>query len=251
MPDIAQLSPLAWAMLVLGAVIVGLTKTGLPGIIPIAIALFAAVLPAKASTGALLLTLIVGDVFALLIYRKYTDWPTLFRLMPTVLLGIAAGAVFLAFSSDDWVRRGIAVILLALMGFTLWQRRPPDQEELGVRVSPLARVTYGTLSGFTTMVANAGGPVLSMYLLAARFQVFAFLGTAAWFFAVINLTKVPISIGLGLITLDTLFVVMLLVPAVTLGALIGRVVAKKIKQSAFDAVVIVGTIIGSLYLLFA
>lgn len=99
------------------------------------------------------------------------------------------------------------------------------------------------------MVANAGGPVMSMYFLASRFTVREFLGTAAWFFATINLTKVPISVGLGLINPQTLTLALLLVPGVVVGAFIGRAIASKISQKLFDWLVIILTILGALYLL--
>ena len=97
------------------------------------------------------------------------------------------------------MKRTIGVILLAVIAITLLRRRMsgPVADE---RPAPVAAATYGTLGGFTTMVANAAGPVMSMYFLASRFPVKEFLGTAAWFFAIVNLAKVPFSIGLGLIT---------------------------------------------------
>src|SRR5690606_33042132 len=132
------------------------------------IAIFAALLPAKASTGALLILLIVGDMFAIAIYRRHADWKTLLRLVPAVITGVVFGAVFLAFASDEWVRRLIGVILLVVIALTLWQRRRSAQRSDGgaaLEVSRLTRTSYGWLGGFTTMVANAGGPIMSMYFL--------------------------------------------------------------------------------------
>lgn len=246
-----ELAPVAWALLALAAMFVGVSKTALPGINTISIAIFAAILPAKASTGALLLLLIVGDVFALAIYRRHADWPTLVKLAPSVLAGLAVGGVFLAFASDDWVRRAIGVILLLLIAFTVWQRRRPPTEGAAPGTGSLARLGYGSLGGFTTMVANAGGPAMSMYLLAAKFEVKAFLGTAAWFFAIINIAKLPVSIGLGLITPGTLALDAVLVPGVVAGALVGRWIISRISQSAFDNAVIAFTALGAGYLLIA
>lgn len=247
--EIAAVVPFAWVLLGCAALLVGVSKTAIPGINTLSIAIFAAVLPARASTGALLLLLIVGDVFALLSYRRHADWPTLIRLIPSVIAGLVLGALFLAVAPDDWVRRAIGAILLIIIAFTLWQRRRPASEDPSARGAAIARVGYGTLGGFTTMVANAGGPVMSMYFLAVRFPVKAFLGTAAWFFAVINLTKVPVSIGLGLITPGTLLLDLILVPGVIAGALVGRWIATRISQSVFDWAVIAFTIIGAAYLL--
>lgn len=249
MPEaLPAIGAVGWVALALAALLVGLAKTAVPGLGTLAAALFAAVLPARASTAALLVLLIVGDALALAMYRRHADWHTLLRLFPGVLVGLATGAVFLAFADDTWVRRGIGVILLLLMAFTLVQRFRPPLGAGTSRGQRLQRWGYGSLSGFTTMVANAGGPAMSMYLLAARFPVQAFLGTAAWFFAILNLSKVPISIGLGLLTPATLLLDLLLAPAVVVGALIGRWIATRISQTAFERAVIVFTVIGAVYL---
>lgn len=309
LPD---LSLLAWAGLLCGALLVGFSKTALPGINTLAVALFAAILPAKASTGALLVLLLVGDCFALWNYRRHAHWPTLIRMMPAVVVGLALGGVFLAFAGDSLVRRVIGVLLILLMGITLWQREGRRRAEArkaasasgsGAASAPgagagsvpavgsgsdsgavpgsdagptsgsnssvnsasdddaaapadshgtskLAAAGYGTLGGFTTMVANAGGPVMSMYFLAARFPKHAFLGTAAWFFVTMNLLKVPVSVGLGLLTTHTLVMDALLVPGVVVGALVGKWALARIAQHVFDRAVIAVTLLGAVYLLF-
>lgn len=243
---IPQLAPWAWALLMLSALIVGFSKTALPGANTISIAIFASVLPAKESTGALLLLLIVGDAFAVWTYRRHADWATLARLAPAVVAGVILGVVFLAFAGDASVRRVIGVILLALVGITLWLRY---RRGSATATGPIARSGFGSLSGFTTMVANSGGPVMSMYFIAARFPVKAFLGTAAWFFAIINLFKVPFSFGLGLITAPSAVLDLLLVPGVIAGAFLGRWVAGRIDQRAFEYAVLTLTVLGAAYLL--
>lgn len=246
--SVPELGALSWAMLAVAALLVGVSKTAVPGLATVSVALFAAVLPARASTAAILLLLILGDAFALAIYRRHADWPTLLKLLPAVVIGLAFGALFLAIADDGWVRRGIGVILLALMALTIWQRSRPPAGARGPGRQRIERWGYGSISGFTTMVANSGGAAMSMYLLAARFPVRAFLGTAAWFFAILNLTKVPISIGLGLITPSTLLLDLLLAPAVVIGALIGMRLATRITQRTFEWAVIGCTSLGAIYL---
>lgn len=244
-----DLGILQWVVLATGAAVIGLSKAALPGAGTVAVALFAAVLPARQSTGTILLLLIVGDVFALWAYRRHADARTLLRLAPAVVAGLLVGVVFLAFASDDLVRRMIAVVLLAVVGVTLWRRRARAELE-GKRSHRLAAAVYGSLGGFTTMVANAAGPVMSMYFLAARFPVKAFLGTAAWFFAIINVVKVPFAVGLGLITPEGLWIDLVLVPVVIAAAFAGRLIAGRISQRFFERAVIVLTVAGAVYLLF-
>lgn len=244
-----ELTALAWAMLVLGAVVVGLSKAALPGAGAIAVVLFAAVLPAKESTATVLLLLIVGDAFALLSYRRHADWRTIARMAPAVVVGLAGGAVFLAVASDAVVRVTIGLLLLAVVGVTLWRRRRAAVRDGAVAPGALAAGAYGGVAGFTTMVANAAGPVMSMYFLAARFPVQAFLGTSAWFFAAVNLAKLPFSIGLGLLTPGGALTSLVLVPVVIAAAFVGRAFARRVDQRLFDRIVIVLTVAGSVLLL--
>lgn len=242
----------AWVALGLAALITGLSKAAVPGGATLAVVLFAAVLPARTSTAAMLLLFIVGDVFALIAYRRHAHWPTLLRLAPAVIAGLLAGFLFLALADDGIVRRAVGVILLLMIAITLWRRwrqnradaQPPGHG--GIVLSS----TYGALGGFTTMVANAGGPVMAMYFLATRTQVQVFLGTSAWFFAIVNLVKVPFLAGLGLFTPQVLLMDLALTPLVVAGALVGLRIAKRIPQQLFERLVIVLTIVGAAYLLF-
>uniref|UniRef100_UPI0028F173DD sulfite exporter TauE/SafE family protein n=1 Tax=uncultured Microbacterium sp. TaxID=191216 RepID=UPI0028F173DD len=237
------LDPWAWAALGVAAVVIGISKTALPGGSILAIALFAAVLPARTSTAATLLLLMVGDVFALLAYRRHAHWPTLLRLAPAVVAGLLLGFAFLALTGDGVVRRAIGVILLLMIAVTLWRRwrQARAGQEAAARGGALLAGVYGTLGGFTTMVANAGGPVMSMYFLATRTPVQVFLGTSAWFFAIINVIKVPFLAGIGLFTGPVLLTDAILAPLVVLGALLGLRVARRLDQRLFDRIVIVLT----------
>lgn len=245
------LDPWAWAALAVAAVTIGISKTALPGGSILAIALFAAVLPARTSTAATLLLLMVGDLFALTAYRRHAHWPTLLRLAPAVIAGLLVGFAFLALAGDGVVRRAIGVILLLMIAVTLWRRWRHSRADTAAPPSSgiILAGAYGTLGGFTTMVANAGGPVMSMYFLATRTPVQVFLGTSAWFFAIINVIKVPFLAGLGLFETPVLLMDAVLAPLVVVGALLGLRVARRMNQRVFDRIVIALTILGAVYLL--
>lgn len=246
-----ELLPWAWSALALAAVAIGLAKTAIPGGGILPVALFAAALPARTSTAALLLLLIVGDMFALIAYRRHAHRPTLLRLAPAVVAGLLAGFAFLALGNDTIVRRAIGVILLAMIAVTLWRRwRQAKTDAAPAEHGIVVASTYGALAGFTTMVANAAGPVMSMYFLAMRTPVQVFLGTSAWFFAIVNLVKVPFLAGIGLFNGPVLLMDAALIPLVVIGALLGIRLARRMKQQVFDRIVIGLTIIGAVYLLF-
>lgn len=286
-----------WGMAALAAaaMLVGFSKTAVSGANTISLAVFAAVLPARESTGVLLPVLIAGDVLAVLTYRRHAHWPTLWRLFPAVAVGVLIGTGFLFWADDAVVRTSIGAILLLMAGVTLWRRRStepartaaatggdgaggqdaadgggavhdgteahdgtaadgggavPDGTVVGRagRGRIMAR-SYGVLGGFTTMVANAGGPVMSLYLISAGFQKLGFLGTSAWFFLIVNTAKVPFSAGLGLIDAKSLLLDAALVVFVVPGAFIGRACVHRINQRLFERLVIGATVLGGAQLL--
>ncbi len=261
------LTTTAWILLMVVAALCGIAKTALPGAATIAVALCTMVLPAKESTGAILLMLMTGDLLAVWSYRRDADFRMLRRLVPAVLAGVGAGALFLHLASNDSTRRLIGAVLLLLVAITLVQRRKaagrpdagaastapgaPDTASANASMmgSRPARLIYGSLAGFTTMVANAGGPVTSMYFLACRYPVKAFLGTTAWFFFLVNLVKLPFSVSAGLVNPATLTLGALCAPVVIVSALAGRRLADRMDQRVFEPIIIVLTIVSALPLL--
>ncbi|AZM74250.1 sulfite exporter TauE/SafE family protein [Streptomyces sp. KPB2] len=244
-----------FAALAFAALLVGFSKTAVSGANTVSLAIFAAVLPARASTGILLPVLIAGDVLAVLTYRRHAHWPTLWRLFPAVGVGVVVGTLFLVWADDAVVRTSIGVILLFMAGVTVWRRRQADAagrpDEVASRTGRAKARSYGVLGGFTTMVANAGGPVMSMYLLSAGFRKLGFLGTSAFFFLIVNVSKLPFSAGLGLIDGHSLLLDAVLVVFVVPGALLGKWAVNRINQRLFERLVIAATVVGGLQLLLA
>lgn len=246
---------LTWAALALAAALVGFAKTGINGTASLAIVLFAAVLPARASTGALLPILIAGDVFATRFYRHHVDWRMLARLAPWVVAGTALGGVLLGVSDDTTMRVIIGVILLVMLaGQLLLTRLRPAAEPTGSpsrtgAVRRSAAAGAGIAAGAATMLANAAGPVMVLYLILSGLSKLRFLGTMAWFFLAVNLLKAPISAGLGLITWPTLAVTLVLLPAVALGAWAGLLLVHRIKQKQFESATLVLSAVGAALLI--
>ena len=89
------------------------------------------------------------------------------------------------------------------------------------------------------MLANAAGPVASIYLLAAGLPKYEIVGTGAWIFLILNLAKIPFNFGLGLINQDSLVLNLCLVPAVAVGAIVGRWLLGFVAQQVFDWMLLV------------
>ena len=89
-------------------------------------------------------------------------------------------------------------------------------------------------TGFTSMVANAAGPLMALYLLFVGLDVRRFVGTTAWFFFIVNLAKVPFSAGLGLVTAESLRLDLTLAPMILVGAAAGTALIRRVSQGAFE-----------------
>lgn len=227
-----HLEPVQWLILASAAISMGVSKTGIPGLSILAIMMVALVIPAKQSTGLILPMLIAGDICGVAYYRHHASWGHLVRLAPWAVVGVLIGAVALGRLSDAQIRPLIGgIVLVLVIGNLGLAQRPAWRESLSRSYALAAAI--GILAGFTTMVANAAGPIMVIYLLAMGLPKTVFLGTSAWYFFLLNLFKVPFSAGLGLITWSSLTLNLLLLPGILLGAWLGVRFAKRMPEKTF------------------
>ncbi len=254
MISLAAILPWQWALGAACALMVGLSKTGVPGLGILFVPLFAHVLPARASTGALLPLLMVGDAIAVTWYRRKAVWAHLWPLLPWAGAGIVGGFFLLGRIDDATLRPVIGGLIVAMLGVNLWRERP--WEAPGTRPLPPIPTAWwfaallGLLAGATTMLANAAGPVMLVYLLAMRLPKEEFIGTGAWFFGLVNAVKVPFSASLGLITAASLTVDAILAGGVIVGAAAGILTARRLPERAFSVLVQVLALASAILLFF-
>lgn len=246
------LLPWQWALAGFGAFCLGLSKTGVAGLGIVSVALFALLLPPRDSVGIVLIVLICADVLAVSVYRRHAEWKHLVRLIPWAAAGIVAGYFALGRVDDAQVKKLIGGILLLMVVLQGLQRRHKAQTG-AVDAFPHTLwfvALTGVAAGFTTMIANAAGPIMVVYLLAIGLPKMAFVGTAAWYFLLLNLFKVPFQMNLGAIDLPALQIAAPLVPCALAGGLLGRVVLPRIDQKLFESLALFFTLAAGLRLLF-
>ena len=234
-----ELAPHIWLLLGTAALLVGIAKTAIGGLATISVAIFAFVMPARESTAALLLLLLVGDVYAVMSYRRDCDWSLLRHLIPGVLPGVLLGTLVLGAVDDPTLRRGIGIVLLTLVVLQLALMRADLTAGTGWPWG--VRAGTGIAAGFATMVANSAGAVMAIYLVGQGVEKRRFLGTAAWFFLGVNLSKVPFSAGLGLIDRSMVVQTLVLAPLVIVGGFLGVRLARRLAQTSFDVTVLVAS----------
>jgi len=231
--------------------LVGVSKTAIGGVGLLSAALIAQVMPAKESTGVLLVLFLVGDLFAIGIYKKHVEWKFLKTLIFPVLCGFVVGAFYLFHSTDNSLKRtiGVVVVLLVVL-FPVSQYWQKHNDDITIRYPRTLRVFLGSTAGFMSMIANSGGTPMSIYLLLRKNSVLNFLGNTAWFFFIINLAKLPFTFGLGLLDLKSLQYILPAVPMVAIGALIGRRFIAKIDLRLFQNITLISALAVGLKLIF-
>ncbi len=243
-----NLLPWQWAAAALAALLVGLAKTGVPGLGLLFVSIFANIMPPRTATGVVLPLLLVGDVIAVGWYRRHAQWGRLWRLFPWAACGVVMGYFALARMSDRQVGLAVGAIVVGLVALQAFSRKGlagATGEDIPWWMAPV----FGVLAGFTTLISNAAGPLMLIYLLAMRLPKMEFVGTGAVYFLLLNLFKVPFMVHLGLINPASLRLNLMLVPAVLVGAWAGRRVLARIDQGPFEKLMLALTLLAGFKLL--
>ncbi len=253
-----DLTPWQWLALGIGAIGAGLSKTGIPGLGMLPVVLFALVLgDVRRSAGTLLPLLCIADAVGLVMWRRHAQAARLFELAPWVAGGIVVAMLVLGLPQRPLeLLVGSIVVAMALLQI---RRRLNDgataTDQVSVPPAPWSTAGHGLLAGFASTIANAAGPVMSLYLLGRRLPKAEMLAIGAWFFFLINLTKLPVYATqpiLGhpaMIDGATLAMTGILAPFTFVGALLGWVIGKRIPQRLFDWSVLVLALLGGIGIL--
>jgi uncharacterized protein len=223
----------SYALGAVAAFLMGLSKTGLPSVSILGVVLMVEAFPgdARASVGAVMPAILVGDLIGVYWYRRHADWRRLVELCPWVALGFIPAVIVLHAAVGNQLKPLLGWLVLVLLILELTRQR------LGLDQMPHQGwfvVSTGLVAGFGTMVGNAAGPVMGIYLVAHEMPKQLFVGTTAWFFFIVNLSKLPIMTWLGMANPDTLRFGVTVAPASVLGALLGMWAVRVIPQKPFE-----------------
>lgn len=236
-----------WIVGGLAALLIGISKTGIPGVGILTVSMLAYAFGGWASVGVMLPMLIFADCFAVLWYRRHARWDKLTGLVPWIAVGMLSGGFTLWFIGGAKGQKAIldviigALVLIMLLIHFLHKR-------LGERLSPKSKIgiaTTGAAAGFATTVSNAAGPIMQIYMSAHDLPKEQFIGTIAWYFFIFNTAKLPVYAILSwihpkspMITSHSLLLDLLLSPAILAGVFVGKWILPRVSQKAFNTAVI-------------
>ncbi|WOO40730.1 sulfite exporter TauE/SafE family protein [Rubellicoccus peritrichatus] len=220
-------------MIILGSILIGMSKGGLPGTGAITIWLYAQVFGAKASVGILLPVLICADIYAVIVYRRHVDLNMIKRLAPFLVVGTIIGAVLFNWIPADQFKRLIGFLLLVMVAIQLL----PNSKSKPKAESKIYCVTNWLIplsSGICSMLANAGSPILAFYLMIRKLPKLVLLGTYAWLILLSNLTSLPLHFATKSVTLGSLPFSFMLGSITIIGVFIARRIVDFIPQKQFE-----------------
>ncbi len=242
-----ELTPAEWLLAILGALGIGVAKSGFAGVSMLHVLVFAFLFGARDSTGVVLPMLIAGDILAVFAFRQHARWDYIRRMLGPALVGVIAGWLLMHRLSETAYKPLIGGTILGLTMLQLWRQTRPALFE---RVPHTAGFAWsmGLLAGSTTMLINGAGPIMALYFLAVALPKLELVGTSAWFFLIVNCLKVPFSASLGLIHVDSLKLNAMLVPVIAAGLFFGRWLVQRIPQRLFDALLLIFAAVAALRL---
>lgn len=234
MPDltIAQ-----WLLAIVAGLGVGISKSGFAGVSLVHVLVMAHIFGDKLSTGVVLPMLITGDICAVIAFKRHAVWRHVGRTLPIACVGVAIGTWLMTLIPESAYKPIIGWTVLILVVLQVWRMLSPGRFEHVPHSWTFAAI-MGLMAGITTMMANAAGPVMGLYFLAVGLPKYQLTGTSSWFFLIINLYKVPFSMGLGLIKVDQLLFNLVLVPVIVIGLFLGRWLLAHVSQRLFDGLIL-------------
>ena len=233
-----------WSLIVVCAMLVGMSKTGIPGVSMIVVPTLALIFGGKQSTGVLLPILIMADVFGVIYYHRHAHWKHLLRALPWAIIGLLL-ALWVGNQVNDFqFKRMIAIIVFLSIAAMIWKDYGYKKELTPDHWSFAALL--GILGGIATMIGNVAGPIFAIYLLAMHLDKKSYIGTTAWFFFIINLSKFPLqALVWKNISANSLALDLMLLPAIALGAWLGITVVKRIPELTYKWLVMAITVVSS------
>ncbi len=239
-----------WLISILCAVMIGMSKTGINGLGTLVVPIMALAFGGMPSSGLVLPMLVMADIFGVIYYHRHAHFITLIKVMPWALTGLVIGLMIGKSISAMQFRQLMGWLMLLSLAVMLWSEYNKWQS-LKQPSKRWLTIPFGITGGFSTMIGNAAGPVMSVYLLLKNLPKNEFIGTAAWFFFIVNLIKMPLQIwGWHNITSESLIFNLKMFPFIALGAFLGIKLVKMIPEKIYRWFIIVGTFISSISLVF-
>jgi len=237
-----------WIVIMLVACMVGLAKAGINGVVMLAVPMLASVVGGKSGTGLMLMLFIIGDIFAVLFYRRHADFKLIKQLVVWVVAGVLLGSAVGGLINDGQFQTLVGICVVICLILLVWMEI--KGEAILIPQTKWMYILTGIACGFTSMIGNVAGPIFTIYLMAHRLKKNNFVGTVAVFFFMMNLIKLPLQVFFWHnYSLQTVSIGVMMIPIVLLGAFLGYRIIKVLNEKVFKYLIILMTAVAAIKLL--
>jgi hypothetical protein len=246
-----------WLFVSIAILIQGISKSGFAGGAGVlSLPLMMLVMPVQKVAAMLLPLLILCDMNAIYHHRSNKDWRVIRAIYIPCICGIVLGAaVWWYIGQNDvqayapYLKKFVGVIAIVFVLYIV-VRETAMEWVSRYRPGPRAALAVGISAGFCSTITHAAGPIVGLYIFAHGLGKSLFVGTVAWTFTLINLTKLPFYVAVGLIQFDVLKLDLVLVPLIPIGSYLGKWMHHRVSETLFNRTIGVLTILAALQLLF-
>ncbi len=212
-------------------ILTGFSKGGMAGVGVLGVPVMALVMSPVQAAGILLPILLVSDAISLWTWWGSWDRRTLALMLPGATLGVGIGWLTAAYVSDDAVRLIVGVI--ALVFVLRWITQSKERRSATKAHNPAAAGFWGTIAGYTSFVAHAGGVPYQVYTMPLNMDPKTLTGTSVVFFAIVNLLKLIPYFALGQFDSTNLATAAILAPLAMISTIGGAMLIKRMQPGLF------------------
>jgi len=216
-------------VLFLAGLITGFSKFSVGGMGLLVLPIVMIAFPGPEALGILLPLYLVTDLMAVASYRNKIAWGVLGRFLPLAFLGVFIGSQFLANINEDQFLTFLGATIVAMIVLGLYL----DFRPAAFMRKPVTAYLMGFFGGVISMVANAAGPLFSLFLLEQKLEKKTYVSTRAWAFFIINILKLPLYMSIGLLSVESAETSLYALPGLALGSYIGYHFLKKVNPIQF------------------
>ena len=243
-------SPVGWGIYFFCALLIGMSKSGIQNIGTLTVPLFAILFGAKYSTGIVLVLLCFADLIAVIYYRKAFLWSEVKKLLPLSVIGLILGLIFGNYIDDTTFKVSMGVCLLLGVIIMLYTERISLERQRNLTSKKWYSPLFGLILGFSTMIGNAAGPALSVYMLSKRLDKITFAATSAWFIFILNVSKIPLQIFVwDNLSWTGFYLNLMALPFILLGGIMGIKLVKILPEKIFRYLIISLVVLASVLLI--
>lgn len=246
-----------WTFVGAAVIIQGISKSGFAGGAGIlSLPLMMLVMPVDKVAATLLPLLILLDMNAIYHHRRNKDWEVIRQIYVPSVVGILLGALVWWRVGEagidtygEYIKRFVGVLAI-LLAFYILAKEVSLEWVRGKKAGPRVGWAAGIFAGFSSTIAHAAGPIVSLFVFSQDLGKTMFVGTVAWTFTLINLTKLPFYIAVDLVDFSVLRFDLFLVPLIPVGSYLGKWMHFRVSERVFNRVIMALTLIAGVQLLF-